>query len=78
MTQLLSLFSGKKEQGPAFTNKRTVIEDGNVAPGQAFKPKQRKFNELGEEISDNSSDEEDVEAEEFLNEQLNGPTQSFI
>ena len=25
-----------------------------------------------------SSDEEDVEAEEFLNEQLQGPTQSFI
>ena len=39
MAQLLKLFSGKKEQGPSFTNQVTVLEDGNVAPGQAFKPK---------------------------------------
>ena len=60
-----------------------MLEDGNVAPGQAFKPKQKKFNELGEEISGDSSVEEDVEPEEITPEEskeqmLGGTTRSFI
>ena len=66
MAQLLKLFGGKKDQGPSFTNQVTVLEDGNVAPGQAFKPKKRKMNDLGEEITSDSSAEEDIEAEEIV------------
>ena len=38
MAQLLNLFSGK-DHGPAYSKRVSVLEDGNVAPGQAFKPK---------------------------------------
>lgn len=40
-----------------------MMEDGNVAPGQAFKPKKRKLDENGIEVMTDSSSEEDVEAE---------------
>ena len=44
MKDLLSMFGGgggnaKKDSQPAFKTKRTVIEEGNVAPGSSFKPK---------------------------------------
>lgn len=73
----MGIFSGQKQDGPAFTNLRTIVEDGNVAPGQAFKHKKRKVNEDGEEVSGDSSMEEDVEAEVLDEEEQNkqtGPT----
>ena len=47
---------------PGFHNSKTVLEEGNVAPGQVFKPKAPKFNSAGEEILD-SSEEEEIEEE---------------
>ena len=49
--------------GPAFKNQLTLLEEGNVAPGQTFERKKRRVNENGEETSSDSSAEEDVEEE---------------
>ena len=81
MAQLMSIFSGQSQNEPAFTNVGTVLEDGNVAPGQAFKPKKRRVNEFGDQVSSESSAEEDVEAEVLPVEDeqsSSGSTQSFI
>ena len=42
MKDLLAMFNGggaKKDTGPKFVTKKTVVEEGNVAPGKAFKRK---------------------------------------
>ena len=79
MAQLLSLF-GSKNAGIEFTNQKTLLGDGNVAPGNSLQPKKRRVNADGDDMSSSdSSAEEDVEVEELGDEEQNqGSAQSFI
>ena len=65
MEQLKALFGGTggKARQPSFHNQITVLEEGNVAPGRAFKPKKTRVTADGNtvEVTDSdSSVEEDV------------------
>lgn len=67
MKELLSMFSGNKnaDNQNEFSTKVTVLEEGNVRPGQAFKKKERKTTLVdGQEVHD-SSDSEEIEEEKL-------------
>ena len=57
-----------------------MLEEGNVAPGQRFKPKKaKKLNDAGVTESEDSSDEEEVkEVEDEDVQDFSGPQMSFI
>ena len=78
MNALRSMFSLSNVDKPAFHISQTILEKGNVAPGQAFKPKVRKYNDAGEELSSDSSEEEDIMEEEIEVDQAPAQEQSFI
>ena len=62
MAQLLSLFGGdkKNDSQPEFITKKTVVEEGNVAPGQRFRPQKKK----AQVVSDTESSDEGEVSEE--------------
>ena len=90
MASLMALFNTsdeerkRREAEPKFLTQKTVVEEGNVAPGKAFRPSQhRRMTKDGEELaSDSSVDEDEVideaDPEEEKEEAAAGPQQSFI
>jgi len=69
MSSLLSLFGSKINTDVNFINEKSTVKEGNVAPGRAFKQKERRYNEDGEELFSDSSDEEELQPDEVSEEE---------